>query len=82
MCLGCITDKSSHQDVASDGCGTVEYTSELNQLVTLVSATSQQVKHRVDYAVQNTHGETAGKRSDQINQESAFLAYVTAQPLD
>ena len=82
MCFGCVTDKSSHQDVAGNGCSTVEYTAELNKLVTLVTTATEQVKHRVNHTVKNTHSETADKCSDQVNQESALLAHMTTQPLN
>ena len=82
MCFGCITDKSSHQDVAGNSSSTVEYTTELDKLVTLVTTATEQVKHRINHTVKNTHSETADKCSDQVNQESTIFAHMTTQPLN
>ena len=86
LSLGGITDQSTHEDVAAYGSRAVEHTTELDQLVTLVAATTEGVKHRVDNAVEDTHAEAGDESTDEVNGEHtgevALHVHLAAEPLD
>ena len=83
-----ISNESTHQDVASHSSRAVEHATYLNQLVALVATTTEEVQHRVDNTVQDTHGQTCDESTKQVNAEyntnvgTITCINQTAAPLD
>ena len=81
-----VGDERTHEDVASHSSRGVEHTTDLNQLVTGVTATAEEVEHGVHHAVEDSHAETGDESAQEVNteDESEVVTVVkeAAQPLN
>ena len=81
--LSSLTDERTHEDVDSNGSSAVEHATDLDELVALVSASAEDVKHGVYNSVKHAHAETADECSHEIYAESSSCghAFPSAHPL-
>ena len=84
--LGDVSNEGAHKNVAANGSRAVEYATNLDELVTLVAATTEEVEHGVNNAVEDTHAETSDKGTGEVNAEYetevTFSVNLAAEPLD
>ena len=67
--VGYRTDEHTHEERGKRSGQRVEGTTGLNQLVTFVTATTEQVQHGVYHGVEHTYAETADEGTQQIDNQ-------------
>lgn len=79
-CIGyCAAYEPAYEYRGDGSADRVAGTSELDELVTLVSAAAQSVEHRIDYNIEHTHCETCNECSGNVN---CKRLYITRKELD
>ena len=66
-----VTDEITHEHGHDRGAQGVAGSAPLDELVTLVSTTTESVEHRVHNRVEHTHRESGDERAEDVDREAA-----------
>ena len=82
LCISCVTDQITYEN-RDDRCRNgIQRTTELNQLISSFSSTTQCIQHRVHDRIQHTHRKTGNKCTCKINSETTGVIELSRKKLN